>query len=47
MQQIELKLKEQGYTKSEIYNHDEYKNAWVNFRKYLEDNNLLEFVELK
>lgn len=47
LQKIELKLKEQGYTRSEIYNHDEYKNAWPNFRKYLEDNNLLEFIELK
>lgn len=45
--EIKIKLANLGYSETEINNHDEYKNAWTNFRKYLEENKLIEFVEFK
>lgn len=42
---VRSKLRSQGI--SEYYNHPEFANAWNNFRKYLEDNNLLQIIEFE
>ncbi len=42
---IRSKLRSQGI--SEYYNHPEYYNAWDNFRKYLEDNNILQIIKFE
>lgn len=41
------KLNIQGRPLSECYRHPEYRNAWDNYRKYLEDNNLLQIIEVR
>lgn len=42
---VRSRLRAQGI--SEYYNHPEFANAWGNFRKYLEDNNLLQIIEFE
>lgn len=42
---VRSKLRSQGI--SDYYNHPEFANAWNNYRKYLEDNNLLQIIEFE
>lgn len=44
---VRAKLLAKGYTKHEIYSNEEYKNAWNNFKKYLEDNNMIQIIEME
>lgn len=43
------KLRNQGVNSFDIYIYscNEYKNAWKNFMKYLEDNGLIQIIEIE
>lgn len=41
------KLRNQGINSSNIYRSEEYKNAWKNFMKYLEDKGLIQIIEIE
>lgn len=44
---ISTKLYNQGFSMTEVYDSDEYRYAWHNFMKYLEDNNMIQIVEME
>lgn len=41
------KLAHQGLSIDDIYRNPEYKNAWNNFKRYLDDNNIIQIVEME
>lgn len=43
---VKAKLLAKGYTMHEVYSSEEYMNAWDNFKRYLEDNNMILIVEM-
>lgn len=46
-QSVKAKLIGQGLTLSEIYRDSEYKRAYDNFLKYLEDNYMIQIIEIE
>lgn len=44
---ISTKLYNQGLKMTEVYDSDEYKHAWDNFMKYLEDNGMIQIIEVE
>lgn len=46
-QAVKAKLIGQGFTLSEIYRDSEYKRAYDNFLKYLEDNYMIQMIEIE
>lgn len=46
-QAVKAKLIGQGFTLSEIYRDSEYKRAYDNFLKYLEDNYMIQIIEIE
>lgn len=44
---VRAKLLSKGYTVDDIYSNEEYRNAWNNFKKYLEDNNMIQIVKME
>lgn len=35
------------FTEHKVYSSEEYMNAWDNFKRYLEDNNMILIVEME
>lgn len=46
-QAVKAKLIGQGFTLSEIYRDSEYKRAYDNFLRYLENNNMIQVIEIE
>lgn len=46
-QAIKAKLLVKGFTLSEIYRDSEYKRAYDNFLRYLENNNMIQVIEIE
>lgn len=44
---ISAKLHNQGLKITEVYDSDEYKHAWDNFMKYLEDKGMIQIIEIE
>lgn len=47
MSSVKAKLLSKGYTEHDIYSNEEYRNAWNNFKKYLEDKRLIQIIEIE
>lgn len=44
---VRAKLLAKGYTEHEVYSSEEYRNAWNNFKKYLEDKGIIQIIEVE